>query len=77
MKDPIVCYWANVSRETIEKAIKDGAKSIEDIRWSTHACKDNKCKEKNPKGVCCEHEIKQMIIDHHGDIEGPKCSCCG
>ncbi len=77
MQEDIICYCGNVNRETIENAIKKGAKSLDDIRWSTNACKDNKCKETHPKGECCEHEIKKMIVEIHGDIEGPKCSCCG
>ncbi|TLX71129.1 NAD(P)H-nitrite reductase [Labilibacter sediminis] len=77
MQEDIICYCRQVSRETIEKAIKNGAKSIEDIRWSTEACKDNKCADKHPNGKGCEHQVKQMIIAHHGDIQGPKCSCCG
>jgi len=77
MSEQIICYCRNVSRETIEKAIKDGAKSLDDIRWSTEACKENNCKDKHPEGISCEHEVKKMIIAHHGEIQGPKCSCCG
>ncbi|WP_075589665.1 bacterioferritin-associated ferredoxin [Labilibacter marinus] len=72
----IVCYCGNVDRETLAKVIKDGAKSIEDIRWITAACKDNRCATTNPKGVCCEDEIKAMIVAEHGCIED-YCTCCG
>lgn len=77
MKEDIICYCRMVSRETIEKAIIDGAKSLDDIRWSTEACKDNRCAVTHPKGECCEHQIKKMIIAYHGEIQGPRCSCCG
>ena len=77
MKEDIICYCRQVSRKSIEKAIKEGAKSLEDIRWSTEACKGDACKDLHPNGEGCEHEVKQMIIAHHGQIEGSTCSCCG
>lgn len=76
MTQDIVCYCGNVSRGALEVAIKAGAKSIEDIRWNTNACKDNRCKQTNPSGKCCEDEIKQMIRDIHGCLDD-QCSCCG
>ncbi|WP_289053799.1 (2Fe-2S)-binding protein [Carboxylicivirga marina] len=77
MKNDIICYCRNVKRETVEIAIKNGAKSLDDIRWSTDACKGEKCKDLHPNGEGCEHAVKQMIIACHGEIQGPKCSCCG
>jgi len=75
MQEDIICYCRRVSRATVQQAIEKGAKSLEDIRWSTDACKDNQCEKKHPKGISCEEEVKQMIMEYHGHIEGPKCSC--
>lgn len=72
----IICPCKSVTKFEVEKAIKNGAKSIEDIRWNTNACKDNKCHEKHPNGISCEEEIKQLIKAEHGCVED-NCSCCG
>lgn len=79
MSEDIICYCHNVSRATIQEAIeKRNAKSLEDIRWTTDACKDHKCEEMHPKGICCEDEVKHMITQFHGKLVEPEstCSCC-
>jgi len=77
MKDQIICYCRGVKKSTIEQAIHNGAKSLDDIRWVTDSCKSNDCGEKHPQGVSCDHLVADMIQKHHGGIDRPSCSCCG
>ena len=67
----IICYCKNVSRQTIETAIKNGAKTLKDIQKITGACTGNQCKELNPKGVCCSSDIIPMLPE-----KKKQCSCC-
>jgi len=67
----IVCFCKNVSRDEIETAIHDGAKTLKDIQEKTTACTGNRCKELNPKGICCSSDINAMLPDAPN-----KCSCC-
>lgn len=47
----IVCYCSNVTKGQIVDAIKDGAKTLNDIKEMTGACTIGRCKELNPAGT--------------------------
>ena len=61
MQDEIVCYCSNVTRQKILEAIKEGAKSLQDIRKMTNACTLGKCKELSPKKMCCSADIIEIL----------------
>lgn len=66
-----ICFCKDVTKEEIENAIQNGAKTLKDVQNMTSACTGNLCKELNPKGVCCSSDILPMLP------EAPKkCSCC-
>ena len=56
-----VCWCSNVSKQSILYTIKDGARSMEDIRRMTDACTLGRCKELSPRGRCCSIEIKMLL----------------
>jgi len=60
--DKIICYCKYVTQIEIEKAIKEGAKTLSDIQKRTGACTGNQCKELNPSGKCCSDTIDQLLI---------------
>jgi len=57
----IVCYCKKVSKGEIIKAIKNGAKDLDDIQKITSANTGNQCKTMNPKGRCCAGDIKILL----------------
>jgi len=57
----IVCYCKKVSKGKIIKAIKNGAKDLENIQQMTSANTGNQCKTMNPKGKCCAGDIKAIL----------------
>jgi bacterioferritin-associated ferredoxin len=67
----IICYCKNVSKQEIETAINNGAKTLNDIKRITNACTGNDCKTTNPKGVCCSVDIIPLLPDNK-----QKCNCC-
>ena len=73
-----VCYCNDVTLGEIRAAIKDGAKSVDEIREATGACTGNRCEELNPSGGCCESDIIGILAACTGS-KGPsgKCKCCG
>lgn len=71
----IVCYCKNVTKTEIEKAILNGAKSLNDIQNMTGACTGNQCKELNPTGKCCSGDIK-AILNESGMKDNHSCCCC-
>lgn len=64
MQSEIICYCSNVSRQEIIDAIKNGAKTLRDIRNMTGACTAGKCKELNPKKKCCSSDIMKIIEEN-------------
>jgi NAD(P)H-nitrite reductase large subunit len=73
-----ICYCNDVTLGEIRAAIKDGAKSVDDIRDMTGACTGNRCEELNPSGGCCETDILRVLSACTGST-GPseKCKRCG
>ena len=64
MKDEIICYCSNVSKNKIIEAIKNGAKSLQDIRDATGACTVGRCKELSPRKKCCSSEIVKLLNEN-------------
>jgi bacterioferritin-associated ferredoxin len=56
-----ICYCKKVTKESIIRAIKNGARDLDDIKLMTLACTGTKCKTENPHGVCCEKDVVEMI----------------
>lgn len=69
----IICYCKNISEAEIKEAIKNGAKTLQDIQQNTGACTGNQCKTMNPSGKCCSTEINQLLNQSE---TGQNCSCC-
>lgn len=59
--DEIVCWCSNVSKQSILHAIQNGARSMDDIRRVTDACKVGRCKDLSPRGRCCSIEIQILL----------------
>jgi NAD(P)H-nitrite reductase large subunit len=70
-----ICYCGNVSREQIVRAIRGGAKSLEQIQKATGAGVGKRCKELNPKGICCIPDIVEVLRAETGTQSGDGCSC--
>jgi len=60
----IICYCSNVTKNQIIEAIKNGAKTLSDIRKMTSACTVGNCKEMNPKKRCCSSDIMAILNDY-------------
>lgn len=73
--DEIICYCARVTRATIVKAIADGAKTLADIQQMTGAGIGSRCKELNPKGVCCHSDIYAILQVESAPQDEPLCDC--
>ncbi len=77
----MICYCKKVTRETIEAAIINGAKSLKDIQETTGACTGNACKILNPTGKCCSEDIieilraKGIVTDDSSCCNSKSCSC--
>jgi NAD(P)H-nitrite reductase large subunit len=61
LPETIVCYCANVDKQTIVSAIEAGATTLKQIQQETSACTSNRCKELNPAGTCCHKDIGELI----------------
>ena len=61
MENEIICYCSQVTKQEIMRAIKDGAKTLEDIRNKTNACTIGNCLNLNPKKMCCSGDIIKLI----------------
>ena len=59
--DALVCWCAGVSAKDIRDAVKNGARTLQDIRAATGACSKGDCKNNNPRGHCCSVEIAQFL----------------
>ena len=57
----IICHCSQVGKQEILQAIKDGARTLQDIREKTNACTIGNCKKLNPKKICCSGDIVDII----------------
>ncbi len=60
-ENEMVCYCNHVTKGQILEALKNGAKTLDDIRKMTGACVNGNCKELSPTKKCCAPRIKQII----------------
>jgi len=74
----IVCYCAGVSRATIVDAIRHGDTTLKEIQQRVGAGVGTRCKELNPKGICCHADIlailEREVVPRGGASKS--CSCC-
>lgn len=59
--EELVCWCSGVSKGSILDAIRNGARTMDDIRRMTGACTQGRCKELSPRGRCCSKEIKMLL----------------
>ena len=57
----LICYCIEVSKGEIVNVIKQGAKTLKEIKRLTKAYTGSECKEKNPNKRCCSKEINALI----------------
>jgi len=46
----LVCSCAKVTKARLLQAVREGAKTLSDIKEMTGACRQGRCKETNPRG---------------------------
>lgn len=46
----MVCFCSSVTAGDIRQAMRDGARTLDDIRRMTGACTIGRCKELSPRG---------------------------
>jgi bacterioferritin-associated ferredoxin len=63
-QDVTVCYCSGIGRRQIIAAIKDGAKTLQQIRDATGACTVGNCIRMNPQKRCCSRDIIKMIEEY-------------
>ena len=73
--DELVCWCAGISAKGIRDAVKNGARTLADIREATGACVKGDCKSNNPRGRCCSVEIVRFL-PHKGFGKVAECPCC-
>lgn len=73
--DQLVCYCNKVNRGRIIQAIADGASTLKQIQKATGAGTGKRCKELNPKGVCCIPDVVAILEAETGMKERTR-SCC-
>lgn len=76
--DPMICYCKGVTRSTLVEAIRQGARTLKDLQAATGACTGHRCKELNPKGICCSGDIRQVLAEEGvlpGGGPAPACPC--
>ena len=49
-----ICYCSNLTSAEIKDAVRDGCRTITDVRKYTGKNITGQCAEKNPEGKCCE-----------------------
>lgn len=59
--EAIICYCSDLSRGEIKNAVKNGCRTIFDVRKYTDKMITGQCAEKNPSGMCCGKEFMREI----------------
>lgn len=57
----IICYCSDLKRGEIRNAVKNGCRTIADVRKYTGKNTTGQCAEKNPSGKCCHDVFKEEI----------------
>lgn len=47
--EELVCYCSQVNKGEILAAMRAGAKTLEDVKRATGACREGRCKELSPR----------------------------
>ncbi len=76
--DETVCFCTGVTRNGIVDAVRRGATDLKAIQEATGAGTGDRCKELNPKGVCCLPDIKAILKAETGSANRApgRCLCC-
>jgi len=65
-----VCYCSDLTRGEIKHAVKNGCRTIADVRKYTGKNITGQCAEKNPVGKCCGNvfvkEIEKVLASYKG-----------
>lgn len=64
MNQEIVCYCSDVTKKDITEAIRQGARTLDDIRQMTGACTQGNCQEKSPLKTCCAPQILKLLNEN-------------
>lgn len=75
--DEMVCYCGQFRRSTIVEAIRRGATTPKDIQEATGAGVGSRCRELNPKGVCCHGDILAILKELVGPQDAPQSGSSG
>lgn len=57
----VICYCSELTRGEIQAAVKNGCRTIADVRKYTSKNITGQCAEKNPSGKCCGSEFLSEI----------------
>ena len=64
--DAVICYCSDLTRGEITNAVKNGCRTIPDVRKYTNKNITGQCAEKNPSRKCCGkvflNEIKKAAL---------------
>lgn len=72
-RDRIVCFCREVTEGAILKAIREGARTLQDIRRTTGACTGSECVRLHPEGRCCAPDIIALLERGSGRKVGDDC----
>ena len=70
--DAVICYCSDLTRGEMKNAVKNGCRTIGDVRKYTNKNITGQCAEKNPSGTCC-HKVFQAEINK-AELVKPCCS---
>jgi NAD(P)H-nitrite reductase large subunit len=59
--DALVCHCDGVTKAKVLRAIKEGARSLQDVEEMTGACRTKRCTHLSPRKRCCAAEIKALL----------------
>lgn len=61
--DVPICYCSDLTRGEIKDAVKNGCRTIDDVRKYTKKNITGLCDTKNPTGKCCNKVFQRAIAD--------------
>jgi NAD(P)H-nitrite reductase large subunit len=59
--DALVCHCDGVTKAKVLRAIKSGARSLQEVEEMTGACRTKRCIHLSPRKRCCAAEIKALL----------------
>ena len=68
-----ICYCSQLTRGEIQSAVKNGARTIDDIQSMTKKSRTGHCQRENPLGGCCREAFLREIekAEKHSEQGGP------